>query len=148
MVHKGPKPRWDGSGLIMYRNAETLLAWIHSKGLGLLLEKESGNVFSMTFYLLFCLSLKTLACLHSRLTHTLFQGRQTSTRFDSLPALFQHSCMRAAFMKLMPLFWPCCRIPSVLSRWLCSLSPTNRLESLSAQQKRCLLYSGMLAWHF
>ena len=33
------------------------------EGTGLLLEKESANVFSMTFYLLSCLSLKALAFL-------------------------------------------------------------------------------------
>lgn len=72
-------------------------------------------MFSLTFYLLSVSVSKTLPVSHSRLTYTLFQDRQKSTRFDSPPALFQHSCMRAAFMKLMPLFWPCCRIPSVLS---------------------------------
>lgn len=39
-VHMWLEPRWDESGLIMYRNAETLLAWIHSKLLGFHLRRS------------------------------------------------------------------------------------------------------------
>lgn len=51
--------------------------------------------------------LKTLPVFYSWCNNKLFQeDRQTSTGFDSQPALFWHSCTSAIFMKLMPLFWP------------------------------------------